>query len=154
MHNCPVARNLRQNTLRNWRFAWTWRLLLTIYNLSRTPCATVLLLKIPLKTLCTTVVLFKIGDFCEKAKPCAKQSAQLSYCSKLASKHSAQVSFCFKLGSKHSAKLTFCLKLVSIVKNLKFVQNTVHNCPVSSSWRQNTLRNCHFAWIWRLLLKG
>ena len=41
-----------------------------------------------------------------------------------------------------------------LLKSLKLVQNTVHNCPVARNWRQNTLRNCRFASNWRLLLKS
>ena len=77
VRNCPVARNWRQNTLRNCRF-WHWRLLLTSENLSKTPCATVHFLEICVKALCATLNLAEIGDFCEKAKNCPKHSAQLS----------------------------------------------------------------------------
>ena len=40
------------------------------------------------------------------------------------------------------------------VKKLKFVQNTVWNCPAARNWRQNTLRNCRFASNWPLLLRS
>ena len=64
VRNCPVARNWRQNTLRNCLFVRNWLLLLRSQNLSKTPCATLLLLEIGVKTLCATVFLFEIGQFC------------------------------------------------------------------------------------------
>ena len=63
LRNCPVAWNWRQNTLRNFRFAWALRLLITIKNLSKRPCGTVLLLEIGIKTLCANVVFFEFGEF-------------------------------------------------------------------------------------------
>ena len=56
--NFPVAANWRQNALHNSGFVQNWRLLLRSWNLTQTPCATVLLLEIGLKTLCATVVSF------------------------------------------------------------------------------------------------
>ena len=46
LRNCSVARKWRQNTLRKCRFVLDWLLLLRSENLSKTPCATVVLLEI------------------------------------------------------------------------------------------------------------
>ena len=140
VRNCPVSWNGRQKTLRNSRFAWIWRLLLKSLNLPKRPCATVLLLKFCVKTLCKTVVVLEIGNFSKKAKPCAK--------------HCAQLSCCLKFGSKHYAQHSICLSLASFDNKLKLFQNTMRNCVVARNWRQKAFRNCRFAWSWRLLLKS
>ena len=59
-----VARNWRQNILRNCRCSWNRRLFSKSLTLLKTPCATVLLLEIGVKALCATFVLLQIGDFC------------------------------------------------------------------------------------------
>ena len=64
VHNFPVAQNWPQITLRESRFAWNGRHFLKSKDLSKTPCATVLLLKIGPKSNCTTVVLLQIGPYC------------------------------------------------------------------------------------------
>ena len=108
-----------------------------------------------------TVVLLKMGDSSYKAKTCPKHRAQPCCCSKLAPSQTAQLSFCFKL-----ARLVRKLKLVrNFVRNSLFLknlrQNTLRNCrfswkvkleentvrifPVAPNWRQNTLRNYRFA---------
>ena len=126
MGNCPVPCNWRQNTMRNCRFSWIWRLLLQGYNLSKRLCATVLLLEICVKTRCATGDLLEVVVFCQQAKTCPK--------------HRARLLCCLKLASIHSPQLSFFLKLASFVKKLKLVQKTVRSCPV--------------AWDWRLLLKS
>ena len=68
VRSCPVARNWLQNNLCNCRFAWTWRLLITSYKLSKTPCTTVQLLEIAVKTLCATVVSLEVRPFINKLK--------------------------------------------------------------------------------------
>ena len=106
MRNGADAKSWPQVTLCNFRFASNWPVLLESERL--------------LETARATVLLIKIGDFSEKAKTCPKHRAQLSCCLKLASKHSAQPPFCFKLGR--------------IVRKLKPVRNSVHNCPVNQNW--------------------
>ena len=171
MRNCPVAHNLRRNTLRNFSFAWNGQNFISSLNLSKTPCATFLLLEIGVQPLCATVVLLQIGPYCKKAKACEKRQAQLSYCSKFAPSQTAQLSFCSKLGR--------------IVRKLKPVGDCVRNCPVNSNWclflkkskdvcktpcaivlllkicvhtfpfarhwPQIILCNCRFAWNWPVL---
>ena len=88
--------------------------------MSKTPCATFLLLAFGVQTLCATVVLLQIGPFCKEAKACEKRRAQLSCCSKFAPSQTAQLSFCSKLGR--------------IVRKLKPVGDCVRNCPVNSNW--------------------
>ena len=124
MRKCPVAQNWRENTLRTFRFAWAWGLLITSYNLSKTLCATVLSPEIGVKTLCARLHFLELGVFWWHAKTCPKHRAQLSCCPKVASKHCAQ--------------LSFFLNLATFVKRLKLVEKTVRNCPVSRNWPQNT----------------
>ena len=81
--NCPVAQNLRQNALHNCRLPCNKRYFIQSLNLTKTECATLLLLKI-----------------------CPSQTAQLS----------------------------FCFKLARIVRKLKPVRNCMRNCPVNQNW--------------------
>ena len=140
VHNFPVARNWPQMTQRNCRFAWNEPHLLKSLNLSKTSCATVLLLEIDTKTLSATVLLLQIGPYCYEAKACEKRRAQLFCCSKLAPNHAAQ--------------LSLCLKWATFVRKLKLVQNTVRNRAVARNWPQVRLRNFLFASNWAVLLRS
>ena len=92
VRNSPVNHNLRQNTLRNCRFAWNGPVLLGNQNLWKTPCTTFLLLEIASNHTA------QLSFFLE-GKAWGKHRVLFSCCSKLASKHSAQLSFCFELAS-------------------------------------------------------
>ena len=56
VHNPAVARNWTRIALRNCRFASNWPVIIGSLSLWETQCATVLLLELGVKTLCTTVV--------------------------------------------------------------------------------------------------
>ena len=122
LQNCSVPRNWRQNTLRNCRFVLDWRLLLRRYNLSKTPCAPVMLLEIGRlteglwerglatfnlpKLVCVVNNILEIR-FAVLDRTCKKQGSQ-PYC-------------CSKLASNHSGQLLFCFQLARIVRNVKLV---------------------------------
>ena len=121
VRNCPVAHNLRQNPLRNCCFAWNGKHFISSLNLSKTSCANFLLLEIGVQKLCATVVLLQIGPYCKEAKACEKRQAQLLCCPKFAPSQTAQLSFCSKLARivRKAKPVRICL--------LKGVQNTVQN---------------------------
>ena len=142
MCNCPIARNWRHKSLCNCRFFRSLRLLLKSKNLSKTRCATVLLLAIGrlteglwergLATFNLPKLVCVVNNIQEIRFPVLDKTCKMQR---------AQPCCCSKLASNHSAQLSFCLKLVTFVKKLNLVQNTMRNCPVAENWRQNTLRN-------------
>ena len=116
-------------------------------NLSKTACATVLLLEIGVKKLCATLNLLEIGDVCDKAKNCPKLSAQLSLFLKSATFNKMLNLVQITVRNYPFARIN--IQSYSICCLLQIGENTLRNGAVAWNWLHITPRNCCFAWNWR-----
>ena len=161
MRICPVSSNWRQNTRRNCRFSWSWRLLLTSKTCPKNRAQQSCCSKLASKDSAQLSICLNLASFVHKQKR-VKKIARNCPVAVIGIKTLWQTVVVLEIGFFKKAKLvqnivrncpvarnwrqkiaqlSICLKLASFVNKLKLVQNTVRNCPVAWNRPQNTLRN-------------